>query len=204
MKDPKYALTVDMFYRTRTGSDIIECWTEIHNQERGTVTLTQYASAVLPIRRGHVWQSSLYGTWADEAQVHEEELIAGESVIRNNDGTRNAHTSHAEVMFSLDGRPQELTGATIGAALVYSGNYKLKTITDDTEYHYYIAGINEENSEYHLRRGELHHTRTGADALTRRYVGRESQLPHLGTPVYAQQWRPGPYDLAQQLGRRLL
>ena len=154
MKDPKYALTVDMFYRTRTGSDIIECWTEIHNQERGTVTLTQYASAVLPIRRGHVWQSSLYGTWADEAQVHEEELIAGESVIRNNDGTRNAHTSHAEVMFSLDGRPQELTGATIGAALVYSGNYKLKTITDDTEYHYYIAGINEENSEYHLRRGE--------------------------------------------------
>ncbi len=154
MKDPKYALTVDMFYRTRTGSDIIECWTEIHNQERGTVTLTQYASAVLPIRRGHVWQSSLYGTWADEAQVHEEELIAGESVIRNNDGTRNAHTSHAEVMFSLDGRPQELTGTTIGAALVYSGNYKLKTITDDTEYHYYIAGINEENSEYHLRRGE--------------------------------------------------
>ena len=154
MKDPKYALTVDMFYRTRTGSDIIECWTEIHNQERGTVTLTQFASAVLPIRRGHVWQSSLYGTWADEAQVHEEELIAGESVIRNNDGTRNAHTSHAEVMFSLDGRPQELTGITIGAALVYSGNYKLKTITDDTEYHYYIAGINEENSEYHLRRGE--------------------------------------------------
>ena len=154
MKDPKYALTVDMFYRTRTGSDIIECWTEIHNQERGTVTLTQFASAVLPIRRGHVWQSSLYGTWADEAQVHEEELIAGESVIRNNDGTRNAHTSHAEVMFSLDGRPQELTGTTIGAALVYSGNYKLKTITDDTEYHYYIAGINEENSEYHLRRGE--------------------------------------------------
>ncbi len=167
MKDPKYALTVDMFYRTRTGSDIIECWTEIHNQERGTVTLTQYASAVLPIRRGHVWQSSLYGTWADEAQVHEEELIAGESVIRNNDGTRNAHTSHAEVMFSLDGRPQELTGTTIGAALVYSGNYKLKTITDDTEYHYYIAGINEENSEYHLRRGESFTTPALALTLSR-------------------------------------
>lgn len=154
LKDPKYNLTVDLCYRTRTGTDIIECWSEIHNAEKGTITLTQYASAVLPIRRGHVWQSSLYGTWADEANVHEEELIAGESVIRNNDGTRNAHTSHAEVMFSLDGKPQELNGNTIGAALIYSGNYKLKTITDDTEYHYYIAGINEENSEYHLRRGE--------------------------------------------------
>ncbi len=169
MKDPKYALTVDLCYRTRTGTDIIECWTEIRNDERGTVTLTQYASAVLPIRRGHVWQSSLYGTWADEANVHEEELIAGESVIRNNDGTRNAHTSHAEVMFSLDGRPQELTGTTIGAALVYSGNYKLKTITDDTEYHYYIAGINEENSEYHLRRGETF--TTPALALTLSHEG---------------------------------
>ena len=31
-----------------------------------------------------------------------------------------------------------LFGAVIGAALAYSGNYKLKTVTDDTEYHYFL------------------------------------------------------------------
>ena len=47
-------------------------------------------------------------------------------VIKNKDGVRNSHTDHAEVMFSLDGRPQENTGNVIGAALCYSGNYKLR------------------------------------------------------------------------------
>lgn len=58
-------------------------------------------------------------------------------------------------MFSLDGKGLENAGNVIGAALVYSGNYKLKTVTDDTEYHYFFAGINEQNSEYHLKRVRL-------------------------------------------------
>lgn len=49
-------------------------------------------------------------------------------VIQNKDGVRNSHTAHAEVMFSLDGRPQENGGRVIGAALCYGGNYKLRTI----------------------------------------------------------------------------
>ena len=95
----------------------------------------------------------MWGRWAAEGQLSHEKLQPGEFVIRNNDGTRNSHTDHAEVMFSLDGKGQENAGNVIGAALVYSGNYKLKTVTDDTEYHYFFAGINEQNSEYHLKKG---------------------------------------------------
>lgn len=68
---------------------------------------------------------------------------------------RNSHTAHAEVMFSLDGKPQENYGSVIGAALCYSGNYKLCIDTDDSEYHQFYAGINEENSAYDLKKGEL-------------------------------------------------
>ena len=67
-------------------------------------------------------------------------------------------------MFSLSGKGQENVGDVIGAAIEYSGNYKLRTVTDDTEYHYFFAGINEENSEYHLRKGETF--KTPALALT--------------------------------------
>ncbi len=67
-------------------------------------------------------------------------------VIHNKDGVRNSHTDHAEVMFSLDGKGQENTGGVIGAALYYSGNYKLRIDTHDDEYHHFFAGINEQNS----------------------------------------------------------
>lgn len=164
LKDPVYNIKVDLKYRAYNDVDMIEAWTEILNGEKGTVTLTTFASAMLPIRRGDVWMSHLSGTWAAEGQLSHEKLQPGEFVIRNNDGTRNSHTDHAEVMFSLDGKGQENVGNVIGAALVYSGNYKLKTVTDDTEYHYFFAGINEQNSEYHLKKGETF--KTPALALT--------------------------------------
>jgi alpha-galactosidase len=164
LKDAVYNVKVDLKYRAYKDVDLIEAWTEIENGEKGTVTLTTFASAMLPIRRGNVWMSHLSGTWANEANVGNEQLAPGEFVIRNTDGTRPSHTDHAEVMFSLDGKGQENTGHVIGAALVYGGNYKLKTVTDDTEYHYFFAGINEENSEYHLKKGETF--RTPALALT--------------------------------------
>lgn len=164
LKDPVYNIKVDLKYRAYNDVDMIEAWAEILNGEKGTVTLTTFASAMLPIRRGDVWMSHLSGTWAAEGQLSHEKLQPGEFVIRNNDGTRNSHTDHAEVMFSLDGKGQENVGNVIGAALVYSGNYKLKTVTDDTEYHYFFAGINEQNSEYHLKKGETF--KTPALALT--------------------------------------
>ena len=164
LKDPVYNIKVDLKYRAYNDVDMIEAWTEILNGEKGTVTLTTFASAMLPIRRGDVWMSHLSGTWAAEGLLSHEKLQPGEFVIRNNDGTRNSHTDHAEVMFSLDGKGQENAGNVIGAALVYSGNYKLKTVTDDTEYHYFFAGINEQNSEYHLKKGETF--KTPALALT--------------------------------------
>jgi alpha-galactosidase len=158
LKDPQYPVTVVMNYKAYADVDMIEAWTEITNGEKQTVTLRQFASAMLPIRRGDVWVSHLYGSWANEAQLVEEPLTAGQKVIVNKDGTRNSHTDHGEVMFSLDGQGRENQGQVIGAALCYSGNYRMKVVTDDTEYHYFFAGINEDNSEYHLKKGETFQT----------------------------------------------
>ena len=154
LKDPVYPTTVDVCYKAYRDVDMIETWTEITNGEKATVTLTQFASACLPIRRGDVWLSHLHGSWGNEAKLTEEPILPGQMIIKNKDGVRNAHTDHAEVMFSLDGKGQEGYGDVIGAALCYSGNYRLKIDTDDTDYHYFFAGINEDNSEYHLKKGE--------------------------------------------------
>ena len=188
MKDPVYPITVDLCYMARPEVDMIETWTEIKNGEAKTVTLTQFASICLPIRRGNVWLSHFYGSWGNEARLCEEPVTPGEKIIKNKDGVRNSHTDHAEVMFSLNGKGQENQGDVIGAALCYSGNFQLKVETDDSDYHYFYAGINPDNSEYHLKKGEtfitpkvaLSFSQWGLSGVSRNFHkwGRKYMLAH--------------------------
>ena len=210
LKDPVYPVTVTLNYKAYVDEDVIEAWTEIKNGEKQTVTLTTFASAMLPIRRGDVWLSHFYGSWANESRLVEEPLTPGQKVIVNKDGTRNSHTDHAEVMFSLDGKGQENQGQVIGAALCYSGNYRLKVTTDDTEYHYFFAGINEDNSEYHLKKGETFQTPTlalsysqeGLSGVSRNFHkwGRKYKLAHGNKErkILLNSWEGVYFDINQQ------
>ena len=87
LKDPAYPIIVNLRYKTYQEEDMIEAWTEITNNEKQAVTLTTFASAMLPIRRGDVWLSHFYGSWANEARLVEEPLTPGQKVIVNKDGT---------------------------------------------------------------------------------------------------------------------
>ena len=154
LKDTLYPFTVDLCYLTRPDCDVIESWAEYANGERKAVTLTEFPSLYMPIRRGTVWISHLNGSWGDEGHLNHEKLAPGIKTIRNIDGVRNGQASHAEMMFSLDGKPAEQTGRTIAAALCYSGNYELIVNTDASAWHRFTAGIDHHNSWYKLAPGE--------------------------------------------------
>ena len=158
LKDRVYDFRVKVFYKAFKDVDMIETWTEICNDSKKPVLLRKFDSAFLPFRAGDVWVSHLYGTWANEGRLVEEPLQRGTLRIENKDGVRNAHTSHAEIMLSLDGKPSENTGAVIGAALCYSGNYHLDLVTNDTDYHRLFAGISADNSQLTLAKGESFRT----------------------------------------------
>ena len=158
LKDTVYPFYVTVCYRAYQDVDMIETWTEIENLEKKPVKLTRFDSGYLPFRVGDVWMSHLHGTWAAEGHLVQEPLERGMTVIKNKDGTRNSHTDHAEVMFSLDGKPQENAGRVIGAALCYSGNYELRVDTRDTDYHQFYAGINPDNATYTLAPKEVFKT----------------------------------------------
>ena len=210
LKDPQYPINVDVKFRTYNDVDMIETWTEILNNEKGTVTLTTFASGCLPIRRGEVWASHLWGSWANEGRLTEEPLEPGQLIIKNKDGVRNSHTDHAEVMLSLDGKPRENAGDVIGAALCYSGNFRLKIETDDTDYHYFFAGINEDNSEYHLKKGErfttpalaLTFSKEGLSGASRNFHkwGRLYKLAHGTTErkILLNSWEGVYFDINQK------
>lgn len=210
LKDKVYPFYVNVCYKAYQDADVIEAWTEISHQEKKPVVLNEFASAYLPIRRGDVWVSHLHGSWANEGQLVQEPLTSGMKVIKNRDGVRNSHTDHAEVMFSLDGRPQENAGHVIGAALCYSGNFKLRIDTRDDEYHHFFAGINEDNSAYTLKKDELFRTpelaltysNEGLSGSSRNFHrwARLHKLAHGTTPrkILLNSWEGVYFDINQE------
>lgn len=154
LKDSLYPTYVNLYYLAYNDVDMIEAWSDIKNGEKKTVTLTQFYSSCMPVRRNDVWVDHFHGSWASEAQLSRQKLQNGLLEIKNKDGLRNATSDRQEIMLSLNGKPQETCGDVIGAALMYSGNFRVSIDTDDSEFHYYFAGINPDNSEYYLKRGE--------------------------------------------------
>lgn len=153
--DTKYPFYVTVCYRAYKDVDMIETWTEFENREKKPVTLTRFDSGLLPVRRGDVHLSYFTGDWAAETYLHEMPLPGGVFCISNYDGVRNSHTSHSEVMLSLDGKAQENSGRVIGAALCYSGNYEIRVETPAGKNHRVFAGIAPDNSFYILEPKEL-------------------------------------------------
>lgn len=210
LTDKVYPFSIDVNYKTFPGLDVIETWTEASHQEKGNVKLTRFMSGYLPIRRNDVHVSQLYGTWANEGRVEEAPLPHGVKMIKNKDGARNSHTAHGEVMISLDGKGDESNGRVIGAALCYGGNYKLMFDTDDTAYHHFFAGINEENSSYNLKKGEkfttpplaLTYSEDGLGGASRNFHkwGREQRLAHGDKPrkILLNSWEGVYFDINEE------
>lgn len=210
LKDTYYPIVVKVNYKTWKGENVMETWTEITNNEKAPVTLTRFASGYLPIRSGDVWLSSLHGNWGNETRLTQEPLTRGMKVIKSHEGVRNSRYDHSEVMFSLDGKPDENSGRVIGAALCYGGNYKLRIDTDETDSHHFFAGINEEDSSYKLGKGETFTTPAlaltwsdeGLGGASRNFHkwGRNHRLAHGNTPrkVLLNSWEGVYFDINEE------
>ena len=178
LQDKLQPVTVKLFYKAYKEVDVIETWTEIGNGEKKPITMKRFDSGHLTLRQGNVWLTHLHGDWAAEASVVQEPLTMGCKVIRNTDGARNAHIDAPEVMFSLDGQPQEHQGRTIGAALCWSGNYELRVNTILNKHHHFYAGIDPQASEYVLDPKQTFETPHLALAYSTEGMGGVSRIFH--------------------------
>ena len=158
MQDKLMPVTVKVFYKAYKHVDVIETWTEISHQEKKAITLKRFDSGQLTLRQGEVWVTHLHGNWAAEAEPTMEPLTQGMKTIRNSDGARNSHLDAPELLLSLDGKPQEQTGRTIGLALCWSGNFELRMNTVSHKEHHVYAGIDPLSSEYVLEPKEVFET----------------------------------------------
>ena len=178
MKDKAYDFFVDLYYKANEQSDVIETWTAIRNGEKKPIKLEQYASGVMTFRQEGAWITHFHGAWGQEAQMTEEPLAQGLKTIVNHDGVRNGMNDRAEVMVSLDGKPQENCGRVIGAALCWTGNYKIRIDTRGHYRHTLIAGIDDLHTAYTLKPGETFRTPELAMAYSTEGKGGVSRAFH--------------------------
>ena len=179
LRDTYYPFEMKVFYRIIPDSDVIEQWTEIQHQEKGRVQLHRFDSAYMPIRRGDVWVSDFYGgSWGSEGMLTVEPLPNGIKSISSFEGGRSGALSQAQVMFSLDGEPQENRGRVIGAALAWGGNFEMRINTASSNMHDFFAGISNLGSAYVLEAKEVFDTPKVIWTYSERGLGGASRNYH--------------------------
>ena len=178
LKDKKHPFQVELKYKAYKKNDVIEMWSELSHGWKKPVVLKRMDSAHLPFKSSDAWLSHLYGNWGNEGIVQDEPLTTGMKVIKNRDGVRNAHLSHAEVMISLDGKAHEKNGRVIGAALCWSGNYQLRIDCVKPHEYDFFAGIDNENADYTLKPQEIFITPELAVTYSTQGIGGASRTFH--------------------------
>jgi alpha-galactosidase len=175
LKDPVYNLNVNLFYKTWNNENVIEQWTEITNNEKGTVVLQKYASANLYFTNKDFYLTSFQGEYLKEMQPLEEKLLQGTKVIDSKMGTRAMLLGTPNFIVSFGGAAKENSGDVLLGQLAWSGNYKLDFEIDSYKNLRLIAGINPYASAYTLAAGKSFKTPSLIYTVSHNGIGQASR-----------------------------
>ena len=158
LKDRYYPFYVTLCFKAYHDQDVLEQWTEFHHDEDGKVTLFRFASSSLVIQSNQYWVTQLHGDWANEANMEENKLGYGLTVLDSKVGVRAARYRTASFLLSVHGPAQEDSGEVFGGSLEWSGSFQFAFEVDWQGQLRALCGINPFASEYPLARGEVFKT----------------------------------------------
>ncbi|MRG47155.1 alpha-galactosidase [Chitinophaga sp. SYP-B3965] len=154
LKDPQYAIEVKLFITAYSRENIFSSYTEIIHNEKGTVTLHNYASAMLHFDAPHYWLTQFHGDWAEEMKMQETELTSGIKILDSKLGSR-AHMYQPPFFFlSLNQPAGENNGEVLAGTLAWSGNFRFAFEVDEQNSLRMIAGMNNYAADYPLAAGK--------------------------------------------------
>jgi len=178
LKDPQYAVQVELHYTAFFNEDVIKTWAEIKNQEKGTITLSNYASAMLHFDAPKYWLSHFDGDYMTEMRMKETQLTTGIKILDSKLGTR-AHMYRSPLFFlSFDKPSTEKDGELIAGSLAWSGNFQNTFEVDQQNGLRVISGINPYASDYKLSAGKTFTTPEFIFTYTQSGKGQASRNLH--------------------------
>lgn len=158
LKDPEYPFYVDLLFRAFPDQDVVEAWTEVHHEEKGIVTLSQFASSAPDFGAGEHWLTQFRGAWADEANLTEEKLTYGIKTLDSKLGVRAQEFRNPSFLLAKGGPAKEDSGEVVGGSLSWSGSFSFRFEVDPQGRLRATCGMNPYASDYHLKASEKFET----------------------------------------------
>ena len=178
LKDPVYDFYVTLYYKVYVQEDVIEQWTTIEHQEKGTVELTKFASANLHLSADAYWLTHYHGDWAKEMRPEVTRLNHGILTLDSKLGTRANLLQPSVFKVGLNTPAAEEDGDVLLGALEWSGNFRVDFEVDFQDNLRLIAGMNNFASEYYLPAGEKFETPKFLYVLSHHGEGAASRKLH--------------------------
>lgn len=150
LKDRFYPVEVTLNYKSYFNEDIIEQSMELVHNEKGMVTLYNFASANLSFKSSKYFLTYYGGDWAHEFNMIETALPEGTKTIDSKLGVRTNQRTNPSFLLSLGDKMQEDNGEVIGGTLAWPGNFQLLFEVDHTNKLSVLAGMNPYGSQYAL------------------------------------------------------
>ncbi len=154
LKDKLYPVFVDIRFVAYQKEDIISQSATIYHQEKGSLSVENFASSYIPIHAQSYYLTHFNGAWANEMQLEEEELTHGTKVIETNKGVRATQSQNPSFLLSIDTPANEDSGEVYAGTLAWSGNYKLSFELDETGSLGIVSGMNPFASTFKLDTGK--------------------------------------------------
>lgn len=178
LKDPVYALEVNLYYKVYFNEDVVEQWSAIKNNERGNVVLKKFASANLYFKGEAFWLNQYHGDWAKEMRPEESKLTHGIKTLDTKLGTRANLFQPSVFMISMDKPATEDEGTVLYGSLEWSGNFRTDLELDNQDNLRIISGINNYASDYTLKPKEVFTTPAFLYTLSTAGKGQASRNLH--------------------------
>ncbi|MET9126871.1 alpha-galactosidase [Streptomyces sp. NPDC004528] len=213
-RDRLYPLRVELHYRVREDTDVIERWTVVRNEGDQPVTLLRADSAAWSLpplrdyRLGHVT-----GQWSAESRLHRDRLAHGETVLTSR---RGITSHHANPWVMLDsGEATEDHGRVWSAALAWSGSWRVTVQRTPDGRAGFTGGLGQDGASVPLAPGEEFTTPPFAGLCTDGGFGAASRawhayvrahvLPHPDedAPVLYNSWEATGFDV-DEVGQKAL
>ena len=153
LADPVYKTEVTLYFKTYFKEDVVEQWSVIRNNEKGTLNIQKYASSNLNFIAKDYYLTHFHGSWGREMKPEQTLLTHGIKTIDSKLGTRANLFEHPVFILSFDKPATENEGKVLLGTLAWSGNFKMDFEVDAYHNLRLISGINPFQSEYPLAEG---------------------------------------------------
>lgn len=178
LRDKVYPLSVTLHLQAYEKENVFKVWSEISHREKRPITLSRYASVLLPFRHEAYYLTQFSSDWAREVQITSQPLRAGKKILDSNLGSRAAMFMQPFFRLEFGSPATENTGNVLLGTLNWTGNFSFTFEIDNQGTLRLLPAINSYASNYTLAAGSTFTTPAFVFTLSDRGAGPASRNLH--------------------------